>query len=102
MTKSESVIFPDITKRQSEAFFFIAACISEHSYSPTQKEIAVYLGLNANTAWSYTAPLQKKGLICVEEGVGKRKLRISELGKLALESKDKILITKGEKYDPRT
>jgi Mn-dependent DtxR family transcriptional regulator len=77
---------PRLTKRQIECLRFIATYLMQHNDYPSQKEIAIAMGLRSNTAYTFTEPLQKKGYLNKTYEVGRRNLRLTNLADKILNS----------------
>jgi Mn-dependent DtxR family transcriptional regulator len=69
---------PKVTKRQTECLRYIAGFLMQHNDYPTQREIAVAMGIRSNTAYAFTEPLRKKGYIIITTKIGKRNIRLTD------------------------
>jgi len=87
----------EISKRQKQALSFIAWCIQVKRISPTQKIIALALGIKGNSAWVYTEALVKKGFLKRIIKRGRRCLRLDEFAYEILNEDDLIYWEKWNK-----
>lgn len=69
---------PKLTKRQHECLRYIAAYLMQHNDYPTQREIAIAMGIRSSTAYAFTEPLKKKGYLRLSKQFGKRNLRLTD------------------------
>jgi len=69
---------PKLTKRQAECLRYIAVFLMRHKDYPTQREIAVAMGIHSNSAYTFTEPLRKKGYLILTKNIGKRNIRLTE------------------------
>jgi DNA-binding IclR family transcriptional regulator len=85
LTSDSLKVLPPVTKKQAKCLEFILNYFLEHRYYPTQREVAIEMGIHSNTAEMYLQPLVEKGYL-TRESKKQRNIRLTQdaLERLAL------------------
>jgi DNA-binding MarR family transcriptional regulator len=61
-------VLPPVTEKQGKCLQFILSYFLENRFYPTQREVALAMGVRSNTAEMYIQPLESKGYLVREPG----------------------------------
>jgi Mn-dependent DtxR family transcriptional regulator len=70
-------VLPPLTERQGKCLQLILDYFIENRYYPTQRELAVAMGIQSNTAAMYLQPLEQKGYLLRERNK-QRNIRLTQ------------------------
>jgi DNA-binding MarR family transcriptional regulator len=70
-------VLPPVTDRQGKCLIYILNYLIENRYYPTQRELALAMGVRSNTAEMYVQPLVAKGYLVREPGK-QRNIRLTQ------------------------
>jgi DNA-binding MarR family transcriptional regulator len=70
-------VLPPLTAKQGKCLQFILGYFLENRYYPTQRELAVVMGIQSNTAEMYLQPLEQKGYL-MREPNKQRNIRLTQ------------------------
>lgn len=61
-------VLPPVTEKQGKCLEFILNYFLENRFYPTQREVALAMGVKSNTAEMYIQPLESKGYLMRKPG----------------------------------
>jgi Mn-dependent DtxR family transcriptional regulator len=80
VSSSETLkVLPPVTEKQGKCLEFILSYFLANRFYPTQREVALAMGVKSNTAEMYIQPLESKGYLMREPG-RQRNIRLTSDG----------------------